>query len=554
MSHTLFVIEAPGKVETLRGLLEQIPRLGSFKIVATKGHFWQMPQGLDPLYIDSNLKEQERKPDEFVVQRLLESVEGAGEVVLATDADAEGEVIARDAAVVVGAKCSTMSRMRLRALALEAVIEAYENRGEFRPQAAAAGDTRRILDRIMGATLMDRARKVFSGRVQAALLAAMAKKAPPVGEAIIQLDAADGGRPFIARVPFAAEEREKAQQIVDRVQALPPAKVGEQDERVRAKPWTFGEAVVHAHAATGMSVGQVADAMQSLYERGRMSYPRSGATAVHESTLSTLERIAKQHKIKFNRQHIPTMKGNGIDGVSVSHPSPAPLGEVDLAAPLKTLSPEDRVLAIIGRNLIASGVQQVVQKPDLEGYPEWVKKLEFERVEKALPWERNLKSRIVDYGQEAATIIAMMKTGVGRPSTLVSHAQKFMSRGLVDANFQLTDKGREWVKALPPTVGKISPALLEYAFDLLPGSPEERVRAIMAMIGEAGAEIVQRFEKITGEPFPPLPDRAEIQLKAAKLKEEIQLRREIEAGRVQPEALQKPEFKATPMRMRAEMR
>jgi DNA topoisomerase-1 len=554
MAHTLFVIEAPGKVETLRGLLAGIPGLGDFQIVATRGHFWRMPQGLDPLYIDENLKEQERKPDDFVVQRLLEGVEGATEVVLATDADAEGEVIARDVALVLGSKAPLLSRMRLRALALDAVIAAYEARGEFRPQTAASGDTRRVLDRIMGATLMDRAKKVFSGRVQSALLTAISKKAPPVGEAIIQLNAADGGRPFIARVPFAGDERSKAEILVDRVLALPPAKVGSEEERVRAKPWTFGEAVVHAHAATGMPVGKVATAMQSLYESGRMSYPRSSATAVHESTLSTLEKIAKHHKIKFDRRNIPTIHGNGVDGVSVSHPSAAPLGEVDVASALKTLSPEERVLAVIGRNLVASGVQQVIQKPDLEGYPEWMKKLEFERVEKALPWERNLKARMVDYDPEAAAMLAMMKTGVGRPSTLVSHAEKFMSRGLVDANFNLTEKGRDWVKALPPSIGKISPALLEYAFDLLPGSPEERVRAIMAMIGEAGADIVKRFEEVSGHKFPELPDRAEVQLKANKLKEEIKIRREIEAGRVQPEVLQKPEFKSTPIHMRPELR
>ena len=38
----------------------------------------------------------------------------------------------------------------------------------------------------------------------------------------------------------------------------------------------------------------------------------------------------------------------------------------------------------------------------------------------------------------------MHKNGLGRPSTVVEHVNKFAARGLVDGDFELTAKGRDW--------------------------------------------------------------------------------------------------------------
>jgi DNA topoisomerase-1 len=552
MGHTLFVIEAPGKVETMKKLLADIRGLGDFRIVATRGHFLSMPPGLDPLNIDENLNEEGREPNQFVVDRLLEESAGAKEIVLATDADAEGEVIARDAGVVLQGRADIISRMRFRAVALDALVEAYEDRTVWQPATAYAGDTRRILDRLMGAALSNSKTGVYTGRVQSALLSSISKVTPPAGEVIIELPAADGGRPFMAKLPFRADQREQVEQLAEKVKKLAPASVGESKQEVREKPWSFGQAIVRAHVATGMPVKQVSQIFQTLYENGKMTYPRSSATAVHESTVSTLEKLAKRHKVRFNRQQLPTIKGNGVDGVSVSHPSPAPLVEVAVDSPLRSMPPEERVLAVLTRNLIASGTEQLVERPDLSGHPEWAQKMEFSRVDRALPWERNVKAKVIDYDPEATIMLALMQAGVGRPSTLVSHAEKFMGRGLVDQEFNLTEKGQKWLNSLPSAIGRISPAMLESAFDLLSGAPEERVRTIVAMMGDAGVEIARRFEEMTGKQFPQLPDPAEMQIKQHKLNEESKLRREIEAGRAEPEKLIKPEFRAAPIRMKVE--
>src|SRR3546814_12474238 len=45
---------------------------------------------------------------------------------------------------------------------------------------------------------------------------------------------------------------------------------------------------------------------------------------------------------------------------------------------------------------------------------------------------------------------AVVKEGLGRPWTWANHEETFLSRGLVDDEMKLTDKGRAWVVASPP--------------------------------------------------------------------------------------------------------
>lgn len=530
MQHTLFVIEAPGKTAKLKEVLSQIPGVGSFAVVATRGHFCRMPDGLDPLYIDDNLKETNRQPDPVTTKILKDGCRGATEVVIATDADAEGEVIARDVFKTVSEICQNVTRMRFLAISRASIDESFKARQPFSEKMAYSGDTRRIFDRMMGAALCDGEKRIFSGRVQAALLNFVSKKDPIIGEATIALRADDGGRDFVAKVPYSASQKERVQELIDAAGSQPAAGVGSRASGVIAKPWGFGESVVRAHVATGMPVPKVSEIMQGLYESGKMTYPRSSARAIHESTISALERIAKDHRIKFDSSRVPTLYGNGADGVTVSHPSPAPLVGVDLTAPLRTLSPEDRVLAVLTRNLLEAGISQTVEAPDLTGRPEWLSSLSFSRIDRPLPWDRSVKAGMLRYDAQASVILLMQQTGIGRPSTLVSHADKFVSRGLVDENMRLTGKGRQWLESLPTAFGKISPALLEFAFDLLPGTPQDRLKTIISMIGDAGSEVIKRFEEITGAQFPDLPDRADVQLRSQRLQESIRQRRAIEAG------------------------
>jgi DNA topoisomerase-1 len=42
----------------------------------------------------------------------------------------------------------------------------------------------------------------------------------------------------------------------------------------------------------------------------------------------------------------------------------------------------------------------------------------------------------------------MSNCGLGRPSTIVNHVGKFIERGLVDADFALTEKGQAWTQRI----------------------------------------------------------------------------------------------------------
>src|SRR3546814_8679232 len=60
------------------------------------------------------------------------------------------------------------------------------------------------------------------------------------------------------------------------------------------------------------------------------------------------------------------------------------------------------------------------------------------------------QSEVVIRRSDTVLLEAVVKAGLGRPSTWANHVETFLSRGLVDDEMKLTDKGRAWVVASPP--------------------------------------------------------------------------------------------------------
>lgn len=199
---TLVVIEAPGKAEALRALLRQIGLRA--EVFATRGHLCRHPETLFPLGITEHLRETTRRFDPVRLGDLQRMAEGR-QVFVATDADAEGDVIARDVADAVGGRASAVSRVRLGALDLRSVRAAFEAATPPRARASRSGDARRILDRLIGHAFSGPDRPV--GRVMAALLGFFRRQEPVIGHVTLLLPAADGGRPFQARVSITPSSR-----------------------------------------------------------------------------------------------------------------------------------------------------------------------------------------------------------------------------------------------------------------------------------------------------------------------------------------------------------
>jgi DNA topoisomerase-1 len=193
----LVIVESPAKCETIARILnEKNPDDSTvYEVVSCKGHVrnlsskkpdtplpLQFPYsipGVDlakaysPLY--------EVLPEKVgVVRELKKAAARAGEILLATDADREGEAMAWHLTQVLGDKLR-YKRVSFVELTPTAILEAITNPCDLNPHLIAAQETRRVLDRLAGYTVSPVLWKKISpglsaGRVQSVAMALLVQR------------------------------------------------------------------------------------------------------------------------------------------------------------------------------------------------------------------------------------------------------------------------------------------------------------------------------------------------------------------------------------------
>jgi len=189
------VIEAPGKRRHLQKILSRIG-IGA-EVMATGGHFYASPQSLYPLAVNIDWTETERHADPIVAARLRRKCAGHT-VAIATDRDAEGEVIARDVWATVGDVARSAFRVHFPALTVRQVTRGFSRARPVAEIAPGAGDARRIIDRVIGHAYSGDG--IACGRVSSAALGWFATHDPEMGIYHLRLAACDGGADFMAHV------------------------------------------------------------------------------------------------------------------------------------------------------------------------------------------------------------------------------------------------------------------------------------------------------------------------------------------------------------------
>lgn len=287
----LVIIDALGKASTLTAALDDLG-LDDFEIFPTRGHIMAMPDGLWPIGIDAGLFETHRKVrDPKLIARMRDRAAQASEVLVASDADQEGDVLAWDIAQIL-AKHPKVRRVRLRSLDSDGVRDAFCRYEPINERDSWPGTARRILDRVIGASFTQTSENyddgVGVGRVQSALLGALAAEPQPFAMATAVLPAADHFGHFSAQIPvFPGNEKEVRDLVDASIRHAGRGAVAGQPEPAQAfLPWNYGQAVLAISDVTGRQIEDVAYSMQRLYESGRMSYPRATTEAVTGDALA----------------------------------------------------------------------------------------------------------------------------------------------------------------------------------------------------------------------------------------------------------------------------
>jgi DNA topoisomerase I len=147
MAKKLVVVESPTKAKTLERYLGQ-----EFTVRASYGHIRDLPK--NKLGVDT---EREFEPEYVIpedskkaVASLQAARKRAGEVILATDFDREGEAIAYHVATILGLEPAETSRVTFTEITKDAILEAFRHPRTVDLQLVEAQQARRVLDRLVG--------------------------------------------------------------------------------------------------------------------------------------------------------------------------------------------------------------------------------------------------------------------------------------------------------------------------------------------------------------------------------------------------------------------
>jgi DNA topoisomerase-1 len=477
----LFIIEAPKKCKTLQELLEKIGVTA--KVAATKGHLYDMPGSLQELGIDKGFRDFERKliiPD--IARYIRELAAEAKHVYVATDADQEGDVIAWDVAELLADIHPDPYRVRLKGMDEESIRAALDETTLVNKRDAVPGRTRAIVDRMIGSVFSQNG--IAVGRVSTGLLG-LVKDNPPCSLRVrLVAPAQDGGRPWVAETdvikPLDASIAARLAKV-----RFPALAVG----ATASKPYTrppgnMGDIMVRAGDELGMSPAEASGSLQRLYEAGRMTYPRAGSRGISKSALRKVHEVLKKSGYEFSADKVVEKKETDV------HDAPHPIGKLDVQLDPTKQGFDEGLRTLVARDLVRSGQSHAVQLGvgELAGRHlatlgfsnavcDFVAKLHWRReVGQRYPGQEAWpKSTVIERRHDTVLLELAKDHGLGRPSTWAGEVvidgvrkptgiiDKFISRNLVDKNFQLTEKGKKWVAASPPLL--LDPRISAYIED-----------------------------------------------------------------------------------------
>lgn len=513
MSRDLVIIESPGKLKTLHRVFGEIGFHSN--VCATIGHFLENPSTLKDLAIetrDGEFIETKRLPfREDSYRYLCDQIRKCtGRILVATDNDQEGHVIAQDVATLAAglAPSRPVMRMLVGGLDRESIVRALANLRPIEPAKSVPGTARRISDRIIGACMSDFERNKPVGRVQSALLGLCTDQGLAHTRLHVKMPCTDGGKPFVGEVPvYSAMTPAKLIAALGGLD-IPPAPVDHSEIRQMSAPLAYGDALLDLHRSLNLDIADASDLLQRMYEAGDISYPRTTSRGLTEAGIESVARIARvKGLVAFKKELLPCVD------MSSPHEAIRVLNEdrlhtIDIGKPIKLHDTDrDAALSFVARRTLEAGVPVQRDYPDLSHAPEWAQEVEWKRDTRRviLPWRYPEPQQVVSRDIKAALVETMMQSGVGRPSTYAQHAARFAERDLLDYKFDLTTKGHEWLDFAPyPLKRPDTSARIEDLLETEDASVSELVgRVLEIAVGDEAAALEALYAQLETSPDSP---------------------------------------------------
>jgi DNA topoisomerase I len=376
---------------------------GPYAVVGLRGHIVELdyPRELSEWSLSALPQLLETEPlrkvtEPTIVETLQRIAHEFDRVILATDFDREGEVIAQECLTLlheVNPKL-TVRRARYSALTRDEIEQSFAKLNQLDTALAAAGEARQEIDLVWGAlltrylTLTSQQRGqgfLSAGRVQTPTLALLVqrdqeiKQFVPTPFWVLQADAAHAGENFVLEHSHGKFERKaEADRVHAKVQGATSGTVLEFSEETtkRRPPVPFNTTLFVAEATRlGFGAAYAMRVAEDLYTQGLISYPRTDNTVYPRglglrSLVERLKESAFHDAAEFVLTQ-PSLRPTRGRTETTDHPPIYPTG---IADPKKLRAEHARLYELVVRRFLATVAPEAVgqsrkTKVDIRGEP-----------------------------------------------------------------------------------------------------------------------------------------------------------------------------------------
>lgn len=488
----LVIVEAAGKRRAWENFLRRAGLPG--QVIATIGHICRFPETARPVGVGlgSGRIDSGRRPDPDRVRVIRDAVSrlrDGDRILIATDADSDGDVIALDIIDIIAAhhpdKIRAAWRVRPGAMSMSALSSALNGAlpvlGSIPDIMAAAveGRARIVSDRWISA-VMSPAYSVPVGRVRSGMIGMVdritdgAGIQAETGEILMICRSGNGGVTWFARVPvLSGGDRHTAEKLLGiarrfagrmvpgAVWPILSLSAAVAPRFGNVAPFSTGDLLAHLSRHHGVPVRLGMSALQSAYMAGMVSYPRTESRHLTREAAALVARLGASCGLRGldadicyrvgarprNEALHPTF-GSGAAEVArlrelVFHDWNKTFPESG-SGPLDDFREVVRlVTALVARRSFEASRDIVLErgrwKPtNISGgnlsseEMDLLEGLDWEReVGQVMAWSRNLTPGIRSWPLEAILVDAIMSAGMGRASTIAAHVHTSIEAGWV---------------------------------------------------------------------------------------------------------------------------
>jgi len=472
----IFVIESTGKIKSFKRELSKIYQGQKINIMATNGRLFDLKDRNLGFDFESFKVDSWSPINEKIVNAIKKNSTNEDILYLCTDNDLEGELIADHVASISNAK--TIKRVYFNQIEHKHLKIAIERSGNVNSNRVEHACKKRIMDRAIGYGLSNFQSHPYAvvGRVLTpALKELQTKKFDSITIELSPIDDLD--------INISFDIRSRNEQILDQLEVAADS-LTKKDLRVgdviisqlQNTPWDYAETLEATSLALNINVEEAIKLMQTTYEDGRLSYPRSDSKELSEEEINSLARQASYFGVSgFSEDRIMQRIQEGNEAYQPqkqgAHSAlyPTDIESVPMHMRFKDLGTnQEKMLYLIAQNLFDAGsdIKKEVTsytlsetskfsvfckrhgiEPDInkvtikKGARKYKVKSSDINVGISVTKKKSGSFKVIDHHIDLFVFNTLVEAGIGRPSTWGVHTKKIVDKYIDRKSNSLNKKG-----------------------------------------------------------------------------------------------------------------